>query len=96
MKNGGANDADDQLDIEILRSLADVIDARDRASHAILETLRALKAKPWFARWCEQHNIQPDQLATTTKAAQVIRAVLKKDTPRHSHAASGTQLKLLH
>ena len=76
--------------------MADAIDARERVSLAILEGLHALKAKPWFTRWCEKHGIKRDQVATTTKAAKVIRAVLKKDTRRHSRAAGDTRLKLLH
>ena len=69
---------DEPFDLDILRSLADAIDARDRASLAILETLRALKATSWFDRWCKQHGIAPRQIATTTKIAKVIRAVLEK------------------
>jgi len=50
---------------------------------AILQTVHALKAKRWFAPWCEEHGIASDQGTSTTKIARDIRAALIGTQPRH-------------
>ena len=68
--------APDQPDLEALHGLVASIEAHERATVAILHTVLALKAKPWFIRWCEEHGIAPDQATSTSKLAKDIRAAL--------------------
>jgi hypothetical protein len=68
--------ADDEPDLEVLRGLADPIEAHERATLALLKAVHSLEAKRWFIRWCQQNGIATQQAGSTTRLAQDIRAAL--------------------